>query len=244
MALTRRDLLLRYKHSIMGFGWAVFMPVANMLIFTMVFTRVARLDTGVPYAIFAFVGLLPWNLFASSLRFATVSMTNNVELVTKVYFPREVLPFSAVLTALVDFLVGATVLIPLMIYFRIELQWTVLLIPVIVLVQLIFTAALALLTSMGNVFYRDVKHIFEVVLLLWMFATSVVYPVERIGGTLGRLLQLNPMTPIIDAYRAVILRGEPPRAGPFLVATVISIAALVAAWLIFHRAEGRFAEEI
>ncbi len=243
-ALVRRDLSLRYQNSVMGFGWAVFAPLLQMLIFSVVFTRVVPLDTGSPYPVYAYVGLWSWNLFAASLRFAGTSLTANPNLVTKVYFPREVLPFSAVLVSLFDFVVASTVLALLMWYYGIDVGWSITFIPVIVLVQLAFTAGLALLVSMAHLFYTDVKHIFELVLTVWMFATAVLYPVERIGGTLGRVLQLNPMTPIIDAYRDVLLRGTLPEAGPFAAAAVIAVLTFVSSWILFHRAEFRFAEEI
>lgn len=243
-ALVRRDLRLRYQNSFMGFGWAVFAPLLQMLIFSLVFTRVVPLETGSPYPVYAYVGLWSWNLFAASLRFAGTSLTANPNLVTKVYFPREILPFSAVLVSLFDFLVASSVLALLMWYYGVDLTWSIAFIPVIVLVQLAFTAGLALLVSMAHLFYTDVKHIFELMLTVWMFATAVLYPVERIGGTLGRVLQFNPMTPIIDAYRSVLLRGTLPEAGPFAAAAVTAVLALAVSWILFHRAEFRFAEEI
>jgi len=243
-SMTRRDLLLRYKQTIMGFGWALLMPVTYMIVFSLIFTRVVKLETGVPYPIYAYTGLLPWNLFASSLRFAVNSLTANHTLVTKVYFPREILPFSAILVSLVDFAVGAIVLAVLMVFYHVPLHATVLLIPIVVLVQLMFTAGVTLLLAMGNLFYRDVKYLLEIGITLWMFATSVVYPVQRIGGQLGWLLALNPMTPIIDAYRSLLLHGTLPPAGPFAWATGVSVLALVVAWVVFHRAEFKFAESI
>src|SRR5438046_2607558 len=116
--MTRRDLLLRYKQTIMGVGWAIFMPLVNKAVFSVIFTRVAPLDTGMPYPLFAYCGLLAWNFSASSFRFAVTSLTSNANLVTKVYFPRENFPLSAVLVSLVDFFVGSIVLIGLMIYFH------------------------------------------------------------------------------------------------------------------------------
>src|SRR6476620_11460886 len=116
--MTARDLLVRYKQSVMGFGWAVFMPVVNTVLFSVIFTRVAPLSTSVPYPVFAYTGLLFWNCFASSLRFAVISLSSNAVLVTKIYFPREIFPFSAVLVCLVDLAVGSTVLIAMMVYYR------------------------------------------------------------------------------------------------------------------------------
>ena len=243
-SMTRRDLLLRYKQTIMGFGWSILMPVTYMILFSLIFTRVVKLETGVPYPIYAYTGLLPWNFFASSLRFAVSSLTANSTLVTKVYFPREILPFSVILVSLVDFLVGALVLAGLMVYYGVGVHATLALVPVVLLVQIMFTAGVTLLLAMGNLFYRDVKYLIEIVITLWMFATSVVYPVQRIGGQLGSLLALNPMTPIIDAYRSLVLHGTLPPMGPFLWATAVSVVLLVVSWLAFHRAEFRFAENI
>ena len=244
LSLTRRDLLLRYKQTLMGFGWSVLMPVTYMIVFSLIFTRVAKLDTGVPYPVYAYAGLLPWNFFASSLRFAVGSLTSNSTLVTKVYFPREILPFSVILVSFVDFAVGSLVLAGLMAYYGIGPSWTLLLLPIVVLVQVLFTAAVALLLAMGNLFFRDVKYLIEIVLTLWMLATSVVYPVERIGGRLSGFLALNPMTPILDAYRAILLHGALPEPGPFAWAAGFSVAVFAVSWLVFHRAEFRFAENI
>jgi ABC-type polysaccharide/polyol phosphate export permease len=244
LSLVRRDLLLRYKQTIMGFGWAILMPVTYMIVFSLIFTRVVKLETGVPYPIYVYAGLLPWNFFASSLRFSVGSLTANTSLVTKVYFPRELLPFTAILVSLVDFAVGAVVLAALMVWYHVGLHWTIVLLPVVVLVQVMFTAAIALLLSMGNLFYRDVKYLIEILITLWMFATSVVYPVNRIGGHLAPILALNPMTPIIDGYRAVLLHGQVPAIGPFAWAAGVSVALLAVSWVLFHRAEFQFAERI
>lgn len=240
--MTARDLLLRYKQTMMGFGWAIFMPLINTIIFSVVFMRVAPIDTGVPYPLFAFCGLLCWNFFASSLRFAVNSLTSNVNLVTKVYFPKEIFPVSAVIVCLVDFAVGGSVLVLMMAYYGTPVTPALLFLPAVVAVQLAFTLGIALLLAMGNLFYRDVKYLFEVVITVWMFATAVVYPIELVGGNLGRLMAANPMTPILDAYRAILLRGEMPATGPFLFAATVSLAMLSVSWLAFHRGEFAFAE--
>ena len=241
--MTLRDLLLRYKQTAMGFGWAVFMPLLNTAVFSVIFTRVAPLETPVPYPVFAYCGLWVWNFFASALRFSVTSLTSNTNLVTKVYFPREIFPFSSVIVCLVDFAVGGTVLVALMAWYGIVPGWPLLWLPLVVAVQLVFTSAVALVVSMANLFYRDVKYLFEVVITVWMFATSVIYPIDRIGGTIGRMLRFNPMTPIVDAYRSVILRGADPSVD-LAYSAVVSVVLLALAWLVFHRSEFRFAESI
>jgi lipopolysaccharide transport system permease protein len=241
--MTARDLLLRYKQTVMGFGWAIFMPLVNTAIFSVIFTRVAAIDVGTPYPVYAFCGLVAWNFFASSLRFSVTSLTSNPSLVTKVYFPREIFPFSAVLVSIVDFAVSALVLVALMLYYRIEVGWPLLMLPVVVLAIILFTTATALAISMANLFYRDVKYLFEIVIAVWMFATSVVYPIGRVGGKLGAALALNPMTHLIDAFRAVLLDQRMPGLA-FGLTFAASIALLAGAWVMFHLAEFDFAENL
>jgi len=242
--MTRRDLLIRYKQTIMGFGWAVFMPLVNTAVFSVIFTRVAPIETEVPYPLFAYLGLLTWNFTASALRTAVTSLTSNAGLVTKIYFPREIFPFSAMLVGLVDLAVGSSVLIALMAWYRVAPTPFILLLPVVVAVHVMFTAAVALFVAMANLFYRDVKYIFEVAITLWMFATSVLYPVRTMAGRLGTVLQLNPMTVIIDAYRDVIFGRHAPDWASLAAAAVFSAVALLAAWVTFHRSEFEFAERI
>jgi ABC-type polysaccharide/polyol phosphate export permease len=242
--MTKRDLLLRYKQTAMGFGWAVFMPLLNTVIFSVIFTRVARLETPVPYPLYAFTGLVAWNFFASSLRFGVNSLTSNTSLVTKVYFPREVLPFSAVFVTLVDFGVGLLVLLGFMAYYQIVPTTAMLMLPLVVIVHVAFTTGVTLLIAMANLFYRDVKYLLEIVMSVWMFATSVVYPVDLAGGQLGRLLAFNPMTPIVEAYRAVLLYGRPPEPLAFASVAVVAFVILTGGWVAFHRAEFQFAENV
>jgi ABC-type polysaccharide/polyol phosphate export permease len=242
--MTRRDLLIRYKQTIMGFGWAVFMPLVNTAVFSVIFTRVAPIPTDVPYPLFAYCGLLAWNFSASTLRASVVSLTSNAGLVTKVYFPREIFPFSAMLVALVDLLVGSSVLVALMAWYRVPPSIYIVVLPLVVAIHVMFTAAVALFVAMANLFYRDVKYIFEVVITLWMFATSVLYPVRTMTGRLGTVLRLNPMTAIIDAYRDVLFGTRPPDWTSLAAAATFSVAALTAAWLLFHRSEFEFAERI
>ena len=176
LQMTKRDLLLRYKQTVMGFGWATVMPLVNTAVFSVIFTRVAPIDVGMPYPLFAFCGLVAWNFFATSLKFASVSLSTNIALVTKVYFPREIFPISSVLVCLVDTSVASAVLAILMAYYHTVAFDTLIWLPVVVSVHVIFTLALALLVAMGNLFYRDVKYLFDIALAVWMFATSVLYP--------------------------------------------------------------------
>jgi lipopolysaccharide transport system permease protein len=242
--LVQRDVLVRYRKTVLGVGWALFTPVIHMIVFTVIFNRVAKIETDAPYPIFLYCGLLPWTLFSSSLKSAINSLIANRNLIAKVYFARELMPFSSIMAALVDFLIGCTLLAALMIYYGVAPKSTMWMVPVLVLIQTIFAAGLGLALSMANLWFRDVKYFFDVVLQLWMFATPVVYPVRRVGEPLYTILQFNPMTPIVEAYRAVILQGELPNPLPLAVATVTSCAIFAVSWLWFHRTEYTFAENV
>ena len=244
MQMTIRDLRLRYKQTVMGVGWAVFMPLLNTAVFSVIFTRVAPIDVGVPYPLFAYCGLMVWNFFASSLRFSVVSLTSNPNLVTKVFFPREIFPFSAVIVSLVDFAVSFSVLVALMLYYQAPVSANIVLLPVVVVIHLSFTAGVALLLSMGNLFYRDVSICLNSSSPFRMFATSVLYPMQLIGGRLGTVMGLNPMTTIVDAYRAALIGTPLPAADSMAATAGISIALLLIAWVLFHRSEYQFAESL
>jgi ABC-type polysaccharide/polyol phosphate export permease len=238
-----RDLRLRYKQTAMGVAWALLVPLLNTAVFSVIFMRVAPITTRVPYPLFAYCGLLTWNFTASALRFAVTSLTSNTTLVTKVYFPREMFPFSAVAVSIVDLGVAATVLAAMLIYYRVAPGAALAFLPAVVLVQAAFTAALALLLSMANLFYRDVKYLFDVILTVWMFASATVYPADALGnGTLGLIIRANPMTAIIEAYRNVILYGTAPDPATFIPVALLTAVLLPGAWLLFHRFEFQFAE--
>ncbi len=256
--LAWRDIRVRYKHSMLGAAWAVLPAAAMMLIFTFVFGHVVQVDaqklTGsanLPYALFAFAGLVPWTFFANGLTGAIGSLVANRPLVTKIYFPREVFPISAMLSAMVDFLVGLAVMGCLATVFhfqdngwRFELHATLAWIPLVVAVQLVFMLGLGLVLSMANLFYRDVGFLFRSIIQLWMFITCVVYQLEATSGWKRALIQMNPMTPIIRAYRDCLFTGRNPIDASFLWAAAVSIATLlVGAWW-FRRREHLFAEMI
>jgi len=252
--LALREIRVRYKQSYMGIAWALFLPLAMMLTFTFVFTRIIditdQLDTAMPYAIFAYIGLLPWTFFTQSIGQATNSLVANRNLVTKIYFPREVLPMAAIVSCLFDFLVASFVLIGLIAGYHLLTPWTfafhasaLWVLPVFV-VQLAFITGLSLWLSLANLFYRDVKYLVAVGLQLGMFLTNVIYPLPTDNLALQALINANPMTPIIDAYRRCLIQGQPPEALPFLVATLISVGLLVSGWRFFDRTEPKFAESI
>ena len=176
------------------------------------------------------------------------SLVANRNLITKVYFPREVFPLSCVASSFIDFCIAQTVLGGLILFFHLGTSWTfswrmtLLFLPVVVLVQIVLTLGLGMLLAMANLFYRDVRQIFGVVIQLWMFVSAVVVPVPRDGSTLARVIGLNPLVPIIGAYRDCIIFGRLPEAGPFLYAAFVAGVLFVVGWVCFRRASFRFAE--
>lgn len=252
VSLTWRDLRVRYKQSLLGIGWAVLLPVSMMLIFTFVFTRAidssAVLHVDMPYALYAYTGLVPWMFFATSLNGCVNSLVANRNLVTKVYFPREVFPLSSIASAFVDFGIALAVLVGLMAYFHFRGGWTftphatLLFLPVVTAVQIGMTIGLGMLLAMANLFYRDVRQIFSVGIQLWMFVSAVVVPVPQDGSQLARMISLNPLVPLIRAYRDCAIHGCWPDAGGFIYVTVVATAFLAGGWVWFRRASYRFAE--
>ena len=237
---------MKYKQSFIGIGWAIFVPFVQMVVFTVIFKHVAKLETpqDIPYAVFAYSGLVPWTFFQQSLTQATSSLTGNRGLVTKIYFPREVFPISKVLACLVDFCIAYTITFGLMLYYHMPLHATVLLMPIILVIQITFTLGIAFFLSVGNLFYRDVQHIIGVILRVWMFATAVIYPISVENPRVQAILNLNPMTPIINAYRDVTIYGQIPSISALWPSIAISIVLFACGWMFFHRVEFTFADNI
>ena len=250
--LTLREIRVRYKQSVLGAIWALFVPLAMMLTFAFVFSRVTGVAdafaTTMPYPIFLYIGLLPWVFFAQSMNMATNSLVANRNLVTKIYFPREVFPLSAILSGLFDFLLASTVLIGLIVYYDLLTPWTfhlritALWVPVAFGVQLVFMAGLGMWLALANLFYRDVKYLVTVGLQLWMFLTNVIYPLPAQDPVVLALLNANPMTPIISSYRRGLIDGLAPEPGPFVTAALISVLVLLTGWRLFRSTEHKFAE--
>lgn len=254
LSLTWRDLRVRYKQSVLGIGWAILLPLSMMLVFTFVFTRAINatpiLQVNMPYALYAYTGLVPWTFFSVSLGSCVTSLVANRNLVTKVYFPREVFPLSCVASSFVDFCIAMTVLVGLMAYFHWSGEWTfvphmtLLFVPFVVLVQVVLTIGMGMFLAMANLFYRDVRQIFSVVIQLWMFISAVVIPVPQDGSWLARLIGVNPLVPIFGAYRDCIIHGRWPQASGFLYATAVAVIVFIIGWVCFRRASYRFAEYI
>jgi lipopolysaccharide transport system permease protein len=244
--LTWRDIKVRYKQTVLGAAWAVLQPFATTVVFTLFLGRVAELPAGgVPYPLFVFAGLLPWFFFANAVTSASQSVVGNQALVTKVYFPRLLIPMSAVGTALVDFAIGFGVLLAMMLYYGVAPGWGLLLVPVLTLGLMVAALGVGTLLSALTVAYRDFRYVVPFMVQLWMFATPTVYMnAEGVVGPAGRTwLPLNPAYGLISAFRGAILGG--PLDGYALgVSTVVALAALAVGCLYFRRVERGFADVI
>jgi lipopolysaccharide transport system permease protein len=242
---TFREVRVRYKQSILGGLWAILQPLALMFVFTLVFSFMARLPTdGFPYPIFSYSSLLPWTFFATSLSFGIPSLINNINLVTRTYFPREILPISAIASSFIDYLIASSVFILLIIYYRIPLSWTFFWLPIILFIQIILMIGITLLGSAIIVFYRDVRFIIPLGLQLWLFITPVIYPVSMVPERFLPLYMLNPMAGIIESFRLVILYGQNPVWLHLGISTVISTGVFVFGFTVFKKLEVYFADLI
>jgi len=243
--LTVHRIHVRYKQSILGICWALLQPFSMMLIFTFVFSYITRVQSeGVPYSIFAYTGLLPWTYFSSGLSNATNSLVSHSQFVTKVYFPREILPITYVAAALFDFLVASILLGALMIYFHVSLTINVLYLFPIIIVLTCFSLAMSFFFSATQVRFRDIGVAVPLMLQLWLFATPVIYPLNLVPSRLRPYYMLNPMVAVIDGFRQVTLRGLPPNLNSLLFSGTVSLILLLVAYLYFKRIESTMADVI
>jgi lipopolysaccharide transport system permease protein len=242
--VTQREIKVRYKQTLLGVLWAVVQPLSLMLVFTLFFSLLAGLPTdGPPYPLFSYVALLPWTFFATALSFAVPSLIANSHIITRIYFPREIIPLASVLVALVDFAVASCVLFGLLAIYRVPPSWSLLYLPVLLAVQLTFTVGLSLLLSAFTVLYRDVRFTLPLLLQLWMFLTPILYPVSIVPESLRTLyLICNPLAALVEGYRRALLHGQPPDLVSIGCAALLSLLLLWLGYRYFKRLERRFAD--
>ena len=241
--LTLRELKAKHRQTMLGVGWALLQPIAMMLVFTAVFSVFVRVPVeGMPYAAFAYSGLISWLFLANSLSSGTSSLISNMNLITKASFPREVIPLSAILTAGFDFLVGLALLAVLVTALGVRPTVAWLAVPLIVAIQITLTAGLVLWSSALNVLRRDLGSLLPLVLQVWMFLSPVVYPVSVIPEAYRPLYLLNPVALLLEAYRSAIFLGTVPVAGFLVPAALVACAALLSGYVYFKSVESRFAD--
>lgn len=242
--LVWRDVKIRYKQTQLGIAWAIVPPIATMLVFTVIFGNLAKISSdNVPYAIFSFTGLLPWQLFSLALNNAANSLVNNANLIRKVYFPRLAIPIASVLAGLVDFAIAFVILIGMMWYFQIVPTIATLLLPVFILLTLVTVLGISLWLAALNVQYRDIRYVVPFLTQIWLFATPVVYPSSLLSEPWRTLYGLNPMAGVIEGFRWALLGTEPPGA-MIIVSAVVAVLVLITGIMYFRRVEQTFADVV
>ena len=243
--MTVRHLRGQYKQSVLGYAWAFVNPLSQMLILTFVFSTILRFQSeGLPYPLFLFVGLIPWMFFSGAVSSATESVVGAAGLVTKVYFPREVLPTAAVFTKLVDLAFGLVILGALMVYYGEPPELTSWWLPVLFAIHTVFILGLAYPLAALNLFFHDVRFLVGVALTLWFYLTPVLYPVDLVPERYQIVYDLNPNSLFINAYRRVLLHGESPGLEKVLLGLAIAVGTFLIGYYLFKRMEPTFADRI
>jgi lipopolysaccharide transport system permease protein len=243
--LAKRDIKVRYKQTVLGGLWAVIQPVCTMVVFTLFFGRLAKIPSdGIPYPIFVYAGLLPWTYFANALAASGNSLVGSSHLITKIYFPRLIIPAASSLAGLLDFFIAMLVLGVLMIYYHFVPSIGILLFPILVGLTFLCALGVGLWLSALNVQYRDIRYVIPFLIQVWMFVSPVIYPVSMVQGKYQWLLALNPMGGVISAYRASLLGHIPIDWFLLALSTAIIFALLVTGLYYFRRMEKHFADVV
>lgn len=242
--LVERDFRAHYKQTVLGFVWAIIPPVTFMIVFSLFFRRVANVNTeGVPYSLFTYVGLLPWTFFSGSVSRGGLSLLANSALLNKVYFPREIFPIAGMISAGIDTLIALPVLGILFLLTGFAPKPTVVFIPLLLLIQVLFTLGVTLAASAVVVYFRDLRHALPLILQFGIFATPVAYSLGAIPTSLRTLYgALNPLAPVIDGYRQVVLLGRVPAWDTLIPGALASCGVMLAAYVLFKHLETGFAD--
>ncbi len=243
LILAWKDISVRYKQTVLGAAWAIVQPLFIMLVFSVFLGGLAKVPSdGLPYPIFAFCALVPWTYFATSLTHGANSLIENPNLLTKVYFPRLLIPFSAVLSGLPDLGIALVVLVAMMLFFGIHPTWAILWLPLFVFIVMLTALAVTVWLSALNVHYRDFRYTIPFIVQLWLFATPIAYPSTLVPPAWKLVYGLNPMAGVVEGFRWMLLgAGGPPRLMA-LVSGSIVVLLLITGLVYFRRVEGRFAD--
>jgi lipopolysaccharide transport system permease protein len=246
--MTWRDLKVRYKQTLLGASWAVLRPFLSMVIFTLIFNGLGKMSSdGTPYPLFSFTGLLPWELFSAALTVASRSLVVNSNMITKVYFPRVILPLSSILAGVVDFGIGFLVLLGIMLYYRWPLSPYFWVLPFLLLLAIATSLGVGLWLSALNAQYRDVGYVTPFLTQFWLFLTPVIYPASQLASAKWRLVfALNPMAGVVEGFRWALLGNTQQQApGPMIiVSTLVALLILFSGLIYFHRMERMLADLI
>ena len=245
MNLTRREVKGRYSQSLFGAGWAIAQPLAMMAVFTLVFARLGQMPSGgAPYPLFAFSALVPWFFFSNSVNSGTMSLVTYRNIVTKTYFPREIVPLAQVGSRLVDLAEASALFGLLMVYYNIGVGSWIALVPIFVLLLVLFTLGVTLLTSAINVFYRDVSPVVQIGLQLWLYLTPVAYPLSAVPEKYRSYFLLNPLTGVVEGLRAVLVFDQAPDWDVVSISAALIVGLLIASIALFKSTDKYFADVI
>ncbi len=243
--LIWRDVKVRYKQTAIGAGWAILQPLLTMVIFTVVFGTFAKIPSdGLPYPIFAYSALLPWTYFAQAISHSGASLVSSAHLISKVYFPRLIVPISAAVAPLVDFAIAFVILLGMMVWFGTTPTWGILVLPLFLFLALVTALAVALWLSALNVKYRDIGYAIPFLVQSWMYASPIAYPVSLVPEKWRLLYGLNPMAGVIEGFRWALLSKESPDFGQMAVSTAVVLALLLGVIIYFKRTERTFVDVI
>lgn len=243
--MTWRDLKVRYKQTLLGASWAVLQPFLTMVVFSIFFGNLANVPSdGVPYPIFSYTALIPWTLFSKALHDASRSLVASSHMITKVYFPRMILPLASVLAGVVDFLIAFVVLIGMMIFYGIYPTSNIWALPLFLLLALVTAVGVGLWLSALNVLYRDINYVLPFLTQFWMFLTPIAYPSSMVPQKFQTLYALNPMTGVVEGFRWALLgTGQAPGAMT-LVSSAVALVLLISGMFYFRRMERQFADMV
>lgn len=243
--LIWRDIKVRYKQTVLGASWAILQPFLSMVVFSIFFGGFLNVPSeGVPYPIFSYAALLPWGVFSKALNDAGRSLVANRSMITKIYFPRMVIPLSSVLSGLVDFSIAFVVLLGLMWYFRIAPTSNIWTLPFFLLLALMTALGVGLWLSALNVLYRDIGYIIPFLTQFWFYITPIVYPASEVPEQLRYIYALNPMVGVVEGFRWALLNTSTPPGPMVAVSTVISVVILISGMFYFRRMERTFADMV
>ena len=243
--LTKREVKGRYSQSLFGFGWAVAQPLATMAVFTLVFSRLGNISAdGVPYPLFAYAGLVPWFFFLNSVNSGTMSLITYRNIVTKTYFPREVIPLAQVSSRLLDFAAAAALFAVLMARYGAGVTTWALVAPLMFVLLVLFTTGVTLLTSSINVFYRDMSPVVQIALQLWLYLTPVAYPIAKVPPRWRGWIALNPLSGIVEGFRSALVYGREPDWSLIGLSATLTVVVFIGAFVLFKRLDRFFADVI
>jgi lipopolysaccharide transport system permease protein len=241
--LTWRDVKVRYKQTVLGVLWAVIQPFFTMVVFTVLFGQLANIPSdGIPRPVFYFSALLPWTYFATTLSNTGLSLVSNAGLLTKIYFPRIILPGSAALSALVDFLIGSVLLVGFIVYYQTPVGWNLLLWPVLVVPLMLLSLGVGMFLAAVNVKYRDIKYAIPFGIQLWMFLTPIIYPSSMIPERFQWLLAINPLSGLIEGFRYALFPSRVVHWDMLMLSVVMIVLVFAGAVVYFRRTERAFAD--